>query len=187
MESLQNEVLNYIKLIKKVSPYQIEKMYMNGGCYRFYELLKNQFKDAEAYKVIRKGRFVHVITLIDGMFYDVTGLVDLKENEHIEIMEEEDFILAETFIYPAKQDETDKVDIILFTKRKELKNYIKWFNIILPFVMVASYFKDGNFKDTIVMYFFFVALSFAVKWAINSIVLAEANFCPVCGYDLTEI
>lgn len=46
-------------------------VYQNGGCFQFHKILKTAFPDAIPYT-----SHDHVISLIDGTFYDITGEVD---------------------------------------------------------------------------------------------------------------
>ena len=50
----------------------IESIYTMGGCYQFYLILKSIFIDAEPF--INK-ELDHVITKVNGLFYDITGEV----------------------------------------------------------------------------------------------------------------
>ena len=45
-----------------------QQVYTEGSCYHFYLILKEVFPEAEAYYDAD-----HVITKIDGKFYDITG------------------------------------------------------------------------------------------------------------------
>ena len=61
----------------------IEKIYLNGGCYKFYEFLKAIYPDALPY-LTQKGD--HIVTKISSEFYDITGsvkgiFVTLSEHE----------------------------------------------------------------------------------------------------------
>lgn len=57
-------------------------IYLNGGCYKFFKILEAKYPGAEAYY---DGD--HVITKIDGEYYDVSGKVD-KVN-HIRMTSEQ--------------------------------------------------------------------------------------------------
>ena len=48
-----------------------QHVYTEGSCYHFYLILKEVFPDAEAYY---DGS--HVLTKINGKFYDITGEVE---------------------------------------------------------------------------------------------------------------
>lgn len=52
---------------------QSVNVYTEGGCYQFYKILKVAFPQAKAYYDSD-----HVITEIDGKFYDITGIVEKK-------------------------------------------------------------------------------------------------------------
>lgn len=47
-----------------------QQVYTEGSCYHFYLILKEVFPEAEPYYDMD-----HVITKIDGRFYDITGEV----------------------------------------------------------------------------------------------------------------
>lgn len=64
--------LDYIYLIAD-SFHGAEHVYTMGSCYKFYEILKAVFPEAEAYSDDE-----HVITKIDNGFYDITGPIDPK-------------------------------------------------------------------------------------------------------------
>jgi len=59
------EVLQFIKEHKASISY-----FMEGGCFSFYLLLKQEYPHAQCYYDMD-----HIITKIDGMYYDVTGVV----------------------------------------------------------------------------------------------------------------
>jgi len=53
----------------------IEKIYLNGGCYKFYEFLKTIYPKALPY-LTKEGD--HIVTKIGQSFYDITGSVKGK-------------------------------------------------------------------------------------------------------------
>ncbi len=63
------------KISKVITHYQqvsnSKTFFTEGGCYLFYRVLRSYFKYAEAYYDQD-----HVITKIDGKFYDISGEVD---------------------------------------------------------------------------------------------------------------
>jgi hypothetical protein len=65
-----NTVLSFIKLIRESCPDLQVKIFTEGACYQFYLILKHRFPQAAAYYDND-----HVITYIDGHFYDITGEV----------------------------------------------------------------------------------------------------------------
>ena len=52
-----------------------QQVYTEGSCYHFYLILKNVFPDAKAYYDQD-----HIITEIEGKFYDITGEVMKNSN-----------------------------------------------------------------------------------------------------------
>lgn len=52
-----------------------QQVYTEGSCYHFYLILKNVFPDAKPYYDQD-----HIITEIDGKFYDITGEVIKNSN-----------------------------------------------------------------------------------------------------------
>jgi len=69
-----------IKALRQSDEY-IPLIYMNGGCWKFYEFLKSVFPEAKPFKVATSsgGDFDHIITKIGAGFFDITGEVR-KEN-----------------------------------------------------------------------------------------------------------
>ncbi|MDC3414288.1 hypothetical protein [Terrihalobacillus insolitus] len=63
--------IDFISVLKKSDVY-IEQIYLNGGCYQFYKILRTMFPSAKPYINANKN---HVVTMIDGYFYDITGKV----------------------------------------------------------------------------------------------------------------
>lgn len=66
---LKPEVL--IKALRETDGY-IEKIYLNGGCYQFYKFLKTVYPTAKPYISLDKQ---HVVTMIESVYYDITGKV----------------------------------------------------------------------------------------------------------------
>lgn len=69
--------LEFIKTVRE-SFGNADYVYLNGSCYHFYKILKQVFPKAEAY-----FNSDHVITKIDGKYYDITGVV--KKTNHIPV------------------------------------------------------------------------------------------------------
>lgn len=61
--------IDFIKSLRESDPY-IELIYMNGGCYQFYKVLKTMYPDARPVITVDVD---HVATVIDGVIYDITG------------------------------------------------------------------------------------------------------------------
>jgi hypothetical protein len=63
--------LHLIEAIRNSFP-DARKVYTEGGCFELFKILRTVFPDAEPYYDEIEG---HVITLINGKFYDITGQV----------------------------------------------------------------------------------------------------------------
>lgn len=61
----------FISTLSKSDEY-IETIYMNGGCYQFYKILKKIYPQAKPMIDESKG---HIVTMIDDVMYDITGSV----------------------------------------------------------------------------------------------------------------
>ena len=64
----EKSILNIIEAIRN-SFCGAETVFTKGSCYYFYEILKSIFIEAEAYYIDS-----HVVTKIDGVFYDINGI-----------------------------------------------------------------------------------------------------------------
>lgn len=66
-----------ISALRETDEY-IKPIFLNGGCWRFYGFLKAIFPQAKPFKVAPYDRteYVHIISEIDGKYYDITGVVD---------------------------------------------------------------------------------------------------------------
>lgn len=71
----ERNVLRLIYAIRNSFPQSVE-VYTKGSCYQFFKILQAVFPEAEAYYDCD-----HVITKIDGQFYDITGRV--KKEKHL--------------------------------------------------------------------------------------------------------
>lgn len=95
-DQLRKNVLNYINILKGLSPDElkkidsgqgildewdssfkiIEEIFTNGNCGRFYHILKFTFYAAKPYGVAIEGmedEISHVVTKIGNNYYDITG------------------------------------------------------------------------------------------------------------------
>lgn len=72
-------VLNFITTVRE-SFVGAETVYTRGSCYQFYKILKEVFPQANAFY-----NSDHVITEIDGNFYDITG--EVENTNHLEMSE----------------------------------------------------------------------------------------------------
>jgi len=67
-------VIRLIDALRETEPY-ISTIYTQGGCYRFHLFLKRLWPEALP---VKNKDFDHVGTLIDGVCYDINGVVDWK-------------------------------------------------------------------------------------------------------------
>ena len=63
--------IDFINALRKTDEH-IELIYTNGGCYQFSKLLKAMYPESESRIDMLKG---HVVTMIEGEHYDITGVV----------------------------------------------------------------------------------------------------------------
>jgi hypothetical protein len=72
-----DKVLNFIELLKGVddsSREVMEEMFTKGDCGRFHFILHSVFPEAVPYAIMDGEYIIHVITWIDGKFYDIKGI-----------------------------------------------------------------------------------------------------------------
>lgn len=67
------EVMDFIRVIRE-SFLDAALVYRYGGCYGFYKILKHRFPSAIAY--YDDNHKDHILSKINGRFYDITGEVD---------------------------------------------------------------------------------------------------------------
>ena len=70
MSDIQVSKTAFLAMLRALHP-ELEWKCMHGSCFRLYLLLKEVWLDAEAWTNID-----HVITKIDGSFYDIRGEVE---------------------------------------------------------------------------------------------------------------
>lgn len=68
------EPINFINTLRDSDSY-IKTIYLYGGCYQFFKVLKTVFPNAVPYINQEKN---HVVTMIDGNYYDITGITNGK-------------------------------------------------------------------------------------------------------------
>lgn len=66
------EVLKFITTLRESDKY-IETIYLNGGCYQFYLVLKSLYPEAEPFITPTKD---HIVTYIGGVYYDIRGIYE---------------------------------------------------------------------------------------------------------------
>lgn len=73
-EENKNKILNLLRELKNADDL-IPKIFLNGSCFRLYKILKVIEPTAEAYYSHKEG---HWITKINGQYYDINGILNLK-------------------------------------------------------------------------------------------------------------
>ena len=72
---------NQLDILRVIARYQkidnSRTFFIEGGCYAFFRILKSYFKEAVAYYDSD-----HVITEIDDIFYDITGVIEYRQFFH---------------------------------------------------------------------------------------------------------
>lgn len=93
----EDNVLNFIALMKGIDPYTrelMEEIFMRGDCGRFYFILKSVFPEAVPYAItqsaeaLEDSNITHVVTKIGDKFYDIKGIFDEERLHGIEGYEE---------------------------------------------------------------------------------------------------
>lgn len=79
----------------------IEIIYTNGGCYQFHKIMKLLFPGAVPLKVKSSAfsDYNHIITEIDGKYYDITGEVKATDFWGIEGIDNEELDLIENWSF----------------------------------------------------------------------------------------
>ena len=76
---MSQEIEKFISLIRD-SFVGSQQVYTNGSCYHFYLILKNIYSSAKCWYDES-----HIVTEIDGKFYDITG--EVQKNSNLLIMD----------------------------------------------------------------------------------------------------
>lgn len=71
----EREILNIIEAIRDSHPLMV-KIFTEGSCLEFHNILRKIFPEAKPVYLDIEG---HVVTEIDGKYYDITGSVTLNE------------------------------------------------------------------------------------------------------------
>lgn len=87
--------IDLIDALRKSDKY-IEVIFMQGGCYQFYKVLKSIWSDAIP---LMNDDQDHVITEIDGKFYDICGEVSDEESAEFMMMNAIEEELASTWSF----------------------------------------------------------------------------------------
>lgn len=108
-EEMVNELLNEIKTkLKQIdSRLDAEEVFLNGNCGNMYIMFAEYFfpKAVVPYMCSYKDEERHIITEIDGEFYDITGKTDL--NKYIKYVQDND----KKNIYNAEDFSIKKIEL----------------------------------------------------------------------------
>lgn len=70
---------DFLRLLRESDEF-IEVIYLNGGCYKLSNILKEIYEGSVQYVVSYEGiNYDHVITKIEDKYYDIKGEVDLTK------------------------------------------------------------------------------------------------------------
>lgn len=82
------------------SDFYIECIFMQGSCFKFHLFLKSIYPESEPYMSDKKD---HVISRIGSEFYDITGMLSLKnKGERYFAFTESDYELASKWSFSNK-------------------------------------------------------------------------------------
>ena len=82
----KEKILSFLKALRE-SDFYIPYIYTCGGCYQLYKVLKTIFPTAQPYLGVYCA---HVITEIDGVFYDISGELKISDEEFLPLTDEEE-------------------------------------------------------------------------------------------------
>lgn len=86
-----NNVLEFINALRNSDDY-IRDIYMNGGCYNLFKVLKVLYPSAVAFKVKicnTDKKHNHIVTRINNNFYDIEGIADDKYFDKVIVKEKD--------------------------------------------------------------------------------------------------
>jgi hypothetical protein len=76
----------------------IRTIYMRGSCFQFFQFLRSIFKEAIPCMSIEKN---HVVSLIDGKMYDITGEIPKEHEQYYKPFTREDWITVREWSFAA--------------------------------------------------------------------------------------
>jgi len=85
--------LRILKMVEERKGREAVQSYMSGNCGNLYYMLKKVFPQAEAYGMwnsLENKICRHIITKIDGNFYDIKGVREIKDPSKIKPVTKED-------------------------------------------------------------------------------------------------
>jgi hypothetical protein len=81
----KKDVLDFIKVVRESNDKAVD-IYTEGGCYKFYKILKAVFPTAKPYSE-KSCPNCHIVTKIGRAYYDITGQV---KGEFLELTKEQE-------------------------------------------------------------------------------------------------
>lgn len=94
--------IEFIDALRQSDRY-IKVIYTEGGCYQFSKILKVIYQSAKAIKVKWDNTtYNHIVTEIDGKYYDITGEVKLSDYHDFEYVKADDLSTLENWSFSNK-------------------------------------------------------------------------------------
>src|ERR1035437_1460598 len=89
--------LEIIEPLRQSDKY-ITTIFMQGSCFQFFQFLKSIFKEAIPCMSIHKD---HVVTLIDGKMYDITGQIREEQEQDYTPFSRVDWLIVDNWSFQA--------------------------------------------------------------------------------------
>lgn len=98
--------LEFIDLLRNSDVY-IKSIYSMGGCYQFHLILKRLFPEADPHLIGQYNRATgkvcwgHVVTEINGVYYDINGIFEMNKTrfDHIKPLENNELEMVEKWSF----------------------------------------------------------------------------------------
>lgn len=103
---MNQQIERFLQALRE-SDFFIPYIYKFGACYQLYRILKVLYPEAEAYVKEFDSPYAHVITKVDGQYYDIDGLVDIevvKKNHYRKMTPEEEKYANEKWSFYKNND-----------------------------------------------------------------------------------
>ena len=103
MDKMETKILDFIDTLRNAD-YFVKHIFLNGGCYQFYKIVKSVFPEARPY-IKGYPECAHVVAVIGNNCYDINGRYDGTPEEHgFVLMSEELQKEAEGWSFAANND-----------------------------------------------------------------------------------
>lgn len=181
-----SEVLNYIDLIRSAAPREILSIFSHGGCWHFHKILKDKFPEAIPYKVTyasfdsNNHNFNHVVSLIEGVYYDIEGVFEFDSDTVLNVMSDKDCQFAENFKYPVLQTTEEPKRTKHLNFMRGLRKFLKLVTIGL-FPTVIYYIIFLNSPKYAIMALELTIFLWITRYIVENICMDTFNYCPNCG------